>query len=84
MSFESVTFDLIRDINGLLCSRNSDVLFAISETLSMLLAQDGQGGTKFGVCSLCLDDYVVEVEGARNEVWQSLPDWFAVTVDNWG
>lgn len=84
MSFEAVTFDLIRDINGLLCSRNSDVLFAISETLSMLLAQDGQGGIAYGVCSPCLEDYAAEVDGARNEIWSSLPEWFAVKVDTWG
>lgn len=84
VSFESVTFDLIRDVNGLLCNRNSDVLFAIVDSLSLLLAQDGQGGTKYGVCRWCLEDYDADVERARNEVWASLPDWFGVEVDSWG
>ena len=83
MSFEFVTFDLLRDINGLLCNRNSDALFAISECLSMV-AEDRRGSIRPRVCALCLGDFNSVVDRARNEIWYSLPDWFGVAIDAWG
>jgi hypothetical protein len=83
MTFESVTFDLLRDINGMLCSRNSDVLFAISECFSMLVEEGRRGGDWPSVCALCLEDFKRSVDRARNEVWHALPEWFGVTIDSW-
>jgi hypothetical protein len=84
MAFEGITFDLLRDINGLLCGRNSDVLFAISECVTMLLAKDERGVKRYDVCRFCMEEFERAVFSARNEMWYCLPRWFEVAVEFWG
>ena len=84
MAFECVMFDLLRDVNGLLCNRNSDVLFAIAECAGMLATEGTRTDGRFFVCRWCHAEFCDVVERARAEVWASLPTWFNVEVDEWG
>ena len=84
MAFECVMFDLLRDVNGLLCSRNSDVLFAIAECASMLATEGTRLDGRFFVCRWCHAEFCDVVQRARGEVWASLPTWFNVEVEEWG
>ncbi|KAF9650623.1 hypothetical protein BDM02DRAFT_3092823 [Thelephora ganbajun] len=84
MAFECVMFDLLRDVNGLLCNRNSDVLFAIAECAGMLATEGTRADGRFLVCCWCHAELCDVVQRARAEVWASLPTWFNVEVDEWG
>jgi hypothetical protein len=84
MAFECVMFDLLRDVNGLLCNRNSDVLFAIAECVGMLASEGTRTDGRFFVCRWCHVEFCDVVQRARAEVWASLPMWFNVEVDDWG
>ena len=84
MAFESVMFDLLRDVNGLLCNRNSDVLFAMAECASMLATDGSRMDGRFFVCRWCHVEFCDVVQRARAEVWASLPAWFNVEVEEWG
>lgn len=84
MAFEYVMFDLLRDVNGLLCNRNSDVLFAIGECANMLATEGTRADGRFFVCRWCHGEFCDVVQRARAEVWASLPAWFNVEVDEWG
>ena len=84
MAFECDTFDLLRDVNGLLCNRNSDVLFAIGECANMLATEGTRTDGRFFVCRWCHVEFCDAVQRARAEVWASLPTWFNVEADEWG
>lgn len=84
MAFECVMFDLLRDVNGLLCNRNSDVLFAIAECAGMLATEGTRMDGRFFVCRWCHAEFCDVVQRARAEVWASLPMWFNVEVEDWG
>jgi len=84
MAFECVMFDLLRDVNGLLCNRNSDVLFAIGECANMLATEGTRTDGRFFVCRWCHAEFCDVVQRARAEVWASLPTWFNVEIDEWG
>jgi len=84
MAFECVMFDLLRDVNGLLCNRNSDVLFAIAECVGMLATEGTRADGRFLVCRWCHAEFCDVVQRARAEVWASLTTWFDVEVNEWG
>ncbi|KAI0743782.1 hypothetical protein C8Q80DRAFT_1106718 [Daedaleopsis nitida] len=87
MAFEAVTFELIRDVNGMVCNRNSDPLFSIGESVAMQTREDQPGienRSAYRACEACRLEYGVIVDVARDEFWRSLPEWFELDVENWG
>ncbi|EIN11581.1 hypothetical protein PUNSTDRAFT_98737 [Punctularia strigosozonata HHB-11173 SS5] len=86
MAFETVTFELVRDVNGLVCNRNSDVLYAIGHSL-MLQTRDVKTGHPLQplprTCEPCRMVYAGVVDDARRELWSLLPTWFGVEVEDW-
>ncbi|KZT19911.1 hypothetical protein NEOLEDRAFT_1076856 [Neolentinus lepideus HHB14362 ss-1] len=86
MAFEQITFEILRDVNGFTCNRNSDPLFALYDTVAMQTRDDIPGQwnkTGLRACERCRFDYSVVVGSARAEFWSHLPEWFGVTVANW-
>ncbi len=86
MAFEAVTFELIRDVNGMVCNRNSDPLFSIGESVAMQTRDDQPGvenRSAYRACEACRLDYGVIVVAARDEFWRQLPAWFELEVKNW-
>ncbi|KAI0330138.1 hypothetical protein GY45DRAFT_1370977 [Cubamyces sp. BRFM 1775] len=87
MAFEAVTFELIRDLNGMVRNRNSDPLFTIADSVVMQ-ARDDQLGvenkTTFRACEACRLEYAVVVKAARETFWRQLPIWFEVGLKQWG
>ncbi|KAI0674983.1 hypothetical protein C8Q78DRAFT_965592 [Trametes maxima] len=87
MAFEAVTFELIRDMNGMVCNRNSDPLFTIAESVLMQTRNDQPGMENKAVCracEACRMEYEAVVQTARQEFWRQLPTWFETPVANWG
>ncbi|KAI0633407.1 hypothetical protein C8Q77DRAFT_1157616 [Trametes polyzona] len=86
MAFEAVTFELIRDVNGMVCNRNTDPLFTISESV-LMQTRDDQPGVEnkaaYRACEACRLDYAAVVQAAREEFWRQLPAWFELEVKNW-
>ncbi|KDQ57583.1 hypothetical protein JAAARDRAFT_177839 [Jaapia argillacea MUCL 33604] len=86
IAFEAITFEVLRDVNGVVCNRNSDPLYAIADTHSMQTRDDLPGSDNTGpfrACEACRLDYGAVVEAAREDFWKKLPEWFAVSVPNW-
>ncbi|KZT11079.1 uncharacterized protein LAESUDRAFT_643958 [Laetiporus sulphureus 93-53] len=86
VAFEAVNFELIRDINGVVCNRNSDPLFAMLETVLMQTRGDLPGienKAVYRACEVCRLEYGAMVSALREEFWRRLPDWFELEVQNW-
>lgn len=87
IAFETVTYSLVQDINGLVLNRNSDPLFAITDSLLMQTRDDTPGTENKAAirsCEVCRMDYATLVESIRQEMWRRIPEWFEITVENWG
>ncbi|KAI0686373.1 hypothetical protein BC835DRAFT_1380071 [Cytidiella melzeri] len=87
VAYEAVTYALIRDVNGLVLNRNSDPLYAISDSLLMQTRDDLPGldnRATVRACEACRLEYAAVVEAAREEFWRRLPEWFELEVPNWG
>ncbi|KAH9949635.1 hypothetical protein B0H21DRAFT_727749 [Amylocystis lapponica] len=87
IAFEAVTFELIRDVNGMVCNRNSDPLFAIADSVLMQTREDAPGVEStalYRACEACRLDYGSVVDAVREDFWRRIPEWFDVQVDNWG
>ena len=87
MAFEAITFELIRDVNGMVCNRNSDPLFSIAEALAMQTREDQPGvenKAAYRACEACRMEFGVAVDAAREDFWRQLPSWFELEVKNWG
>ncbi|EAU91151.1 hypothetical protein CC1G_03319 [Coprinopsis cinerea okayama7 len=84
-SFEAVTFEIVRDCNGVVCHRVTDPLFAILDSYLMQKRDNpiGRGKITFRACDSCREDFAHAVEAARNNLWQKLPSWFGVKLDLW-
>lgn len=78
-AFEGITFELLRDANGMVYHRSSDPLFAILDSYRLLSKSTGQPSA----CSSCLAEFQVVVEAARDDFWSLLPTWFSVPVASW-
>ncbi|KAI0695551.1 hypothetical protein BC835DRAFT_1273210 [Cytidiella melzeri] len=79
VAYEAVTYALIRDVNGLVLNRNSDPLYAISDSLLMQTRDDLPGldnRATVRACEACRLEYAAVVEAAREEFWRRLPEWF--------
>ena len=87
VAYEAVTYALIRDVNGLVINRNSDPLYAISDSLLMQTRDDVPGTdnrSTIRACEACRLEYAAIVEAIREEFWRRLPEWFELEVPNWG
>lgn len=84
-AFQLITFELLQDVNGLVTGRIADPLFAMQEILN-LQADPGtlESRNMFRACDSCRHELVVSVHAARNQFWDSLPEWFGVEVTQWG
>lgn len=86
-AFELVTFEMLRDANGVVCERNSDPLYAIacSEIMqrseNMQVCEDKVGCQP---CEPCRLEFAQVVDATREGFWDRLPEWFGVEVENWG
>jgi hypothetical protein len=84
-AFQLITFELLQDVNGLITGRTADPLLALQEILD-LQADPGtpEARNMFRACDACRQELAVSVHAARNQFWDSLPEWFGVEVSSWG
>ena len=83
-AFEAVTFEILRDINGVVCHRSSDPLFAILDAEVMQARGDASGGpAMLRACETCRSEFAAAVDSAREVFWQRLPGWFGVDPQVW-
>ncbi|KIY50401.1 hypothetical protein FISHEDRAFT_65004 [Fistulina hepatica ATCC 64428] len=80
-AFEAVTFEILRDVNGVVCHRSSDPLFAMVDAELMQSRGDRQD---LRTCEACRQEFGAAVDTAREEFWRLLPKWFGVEVLSWG
>ncbi|KAH8828408.1 hypothetical protein DL96DRAFT_1528184 [Flagelloscypha sp. PMI_526] len=76
-AFEAVTFEILRDVNGVVCQRSADPLFAILDT-ELMQTKERPGGPAFRTCEVCRVEFGNVVDHARTELWSRLPDWFGL------
>jgi hypothetical protein len=79
-AFESITFEILRDVNGV-THRSSDPLFAIVDAELMQTRDDPQGLSILRACEFCRLEFGVAVDQAREEFWNKMPSWFGVDLD---
>ncbi len=87
IAFEAVTFEILRDVNGLVCNRNSDPLYAISETIGIQNRSEFPDDNRIGghrACEACRLVLAAVVDAAREAFWMNLPAWFQIEVPDWG
>ncbi|KAK2464318.1 hypothetical protein APHAL10511_003775 [Amanita phalloides] len=79
-AFEAITFEILRDVNGVVCHRSSDPLFAIMDAELMQTREEpvGQYGVSMRVCEYCRAGFSAAVDHAREEFWRKLPQWFGL------
>ncbi|KAF5326275.1 hypothetical protein D9611_000481 [Ephemerocybe angulata] len=84
-AFEAVTFEIVRDCNGVVCHRITDPLFAILDAYLMQKRDNpiGRGRITFRCCDFCKEEFAGAVETARNALWQKLPSWFGIKLETW-
>ncbi|PFH53733.1 hypothetical protein AMATHDRAFT_73160 [Amanita thiersii Skay4041] len=84
-AFEAITFEILRDVNGVVCHRSSDPLFAIMDAELMQTREDPTGRTDLTVraCEFCRAEFSTVVDAAREEFWRRLPQWFGLDVHPW-
>ena len=84
--FEAITFELLRDINGIISHRTSDPLHAMSEAEAMLTRETipEDGPSTMRTCEVCRIEFASAVHAAKEEFWRNLPAWFGVDVSKWG
>ncbi|KAF9808925.1 hypothetical protein IEO21_07690 [Rhodonia placenta] len=79
VAFETINFELIRDVNSMVCNRNSDPLFAIADSLLMQTREDVPGAQNRAVyraCEVCRLEYGSVVDTSREDFWRRIPEWF--------
>ncbi|KAJ7703235.1 hypothetical protein B0H17DRAFT_1042405 [Mycena rosella] len=80
-AFESITFEILRDVNGV-THRSSDPLFAIVDAELMQTRDDTHGhGSVLRACEWCRLEFGAAVDSSREEFWSKLPVWFSVELD---
>ncbi|KAG6918054.1 hypothetical protein DXG01_016710 [Tephrocybe rancida] len=79
-AFEAITFEILRDINGTICQRSSDPLFAIMAAELMQTREDplGRPNSVLRACEFCRSEFGAAVDAAREDLWQRLPAWFGM------
>nr|GAT57663.1 predicted protein [Mycena chlorophos] len=71
-AFESVTFEILRDVNGV-THRSSDPLLAMLDA-EVMQTRDNQ----LRACEYCRAEFGAVVDNARQEFWSKLPVWFGL------
>ncbi|EGO00240.1 hypothetical protein SERLA73DRAFT_180716 [Serpula lacrymans var. lacrymans S7.3] len=87
IAFETITFELLRDVNGVVNNRTSDPLYAISDAELLQTKEDMPGGDNvptMRTCEPCRSEFGTVVDTAKEEFWRKLPVWFCVDVPTWG
>ncbi|KAF5351771.1 hypothetical protein D9756_007750 [Leucocoprinus leucothites] len=84
-AFEAITFEILRDVNGVVCHRSSDPLFAIVDAELMQTREDASSttGVSLRACEQCRAEFAAVVDAVREEFWNKLPFWFGLDVPNW-
>jgi hypothetical protein len=84
-AFEAITFEILRDVNGVVCHRSSDPLFAIIDAELMQTREDASAitGVSLRACENCRAEFATVVDAIREEFWYKLPLWFGLDVPNW-
>jgi len=86
VAFESTTFEILSDINGIVCRRSSDPLFAIMDAeLIQNRSESGNPRLNFRqrACEPCRVEFSASVDNNREEMWSKLPIWFNVDLLSW-
>jgi hypothetical protein len=83
LAFEVITFELLRDIGGIVSNLASDPLYAMSEAEQMQIRDDPLG-SETKTCESCRSEFGMAVNVARNKFWRLLPEWFDIDVSTWG
>ncbi|KAG9316486.1 hypothetical protein JVU11DRAFT_2524 [Chiua virens] len=86
IAFEAITFELLRDINGIISHRTSDPLYAMSEAEAMQTRESTpeDGSSTMRTCEACRAEFSTVVLTAKEGFWRNLPLWFAIDVPKWG
>lgn len=85
-AFETTTFEMLRDVNGIVCHRTSDPLFAIMDADFMQnRSESGNARLNFlqRACEPCRMEFTVSVDNNREKMWSKLPIWFNVDLLSW-
>ncbi|KAF9526523.1 hypothetical protein CPB83DRAFT_876800 [Crepidotus variabilis] len=85
-TFEATTFEVLRDVNGVVFNRSSDPLFAIMDADLMQGRGDGSSGRLRPIhraCEPCRLEFAGVVDSAREEMWRKIPSWFGLNIPNW-
>jgi hypothetical protein len=84
-TFEAVNFEILRDVNGVVCHSSSDPLFAIMDAELMHTREDAWGRPflMLRACEACRAEFTVAVDLSREEFWQRLPRWFDIDPQVW-
>ncbi|TFK74064.1 hypothetical protein BDN72DRAFT_123245 [Pluteus cervinus] len=84
-AFEAMTFEILRNLNGVICHRTLDPLAAILDIdLTQLRTNTTvQPTSGYCVCDRCRLAYEEVVEQAREELWRKLPVWFDIDIHCW-
>ena len=84
-SFEAITFEIVRDVNGVVLHRTTDPLFAMMDA-DLMQTRNGPHGrinVAFRACEPCRLEFSAAVDAAREALWLNLPDWFGVELESW-
>ena len=87
IAFEAITFELLRDVNGIVSNRTSDPIYAMADA-ELMQTKEGQPGEEntspMRTCETCRTEFGAAVDAAKEEFWRKLPSWFGVEVPDWG
>ncbi|KAI9572047.1 hypothetical protein HD554DRAFT_2296339, partial [Boletus coccyginus] len=87
VAFEAITFELLRDINGIIGHRTSDPLHAMSDAEAMQTRESvpEDAPPTMRTCEICRAEFSSAVLAAKQDFWRKLPLWFGVDVPKyWG
>ncbi|KAG2148312.1 hypothetical protein BD769DRAFT_1411466 [Suillus cothurnatus] len=86
IAFEAITFELLRDINGIISNRTSDPLYAMTEAEQMQIRDDllNSEVSPMKTCEHCRVEFGAVVDAAKEDFWKKLPKWFDIDVSPWG
>ena len=85
-AFETTTFEILRDVNGIVCHRTSDPLFAVMDAeLMQNRCESGNARSNFlqRACEPCRMEFTASADSNREEMWSKLPIWFNVDLLSW-
>ncbi|KAH7913450.1 hypothetical protein BJ138DRAFT_1146016 [Hygrophoropsis aurantiaca] len=87
IAFEAITFELLRDVNGIVSSRTSDPIYAMADA-EVMQTKEGRpeedNTSPMRTCETCRTEFGAAVDAAKEEFWKKLPSWFGVEVPSWG